>query len=67
MVECYSPLNKIMGYYGNETIAGANFPFNFLLIQDLNQQSDAYTVSSIIKSWLENMPKNRWPNWVVSS
>ncbi|VVC30063.1 Glycoside hydrolase superfamily,Glycosyl hydrolase, family 13, catalytic domain [Cinara cedri] len=67
MVECYSPLNKVMGYYGNETTPGAHFPFNFLFVRDLSQQSDAYAVNDMIKSWIKNMPKNMWPNWVIGN
>lgn len=66
MVECYSPLEKTMMYYGNDTAPGAHFPFNFLLISMFNEQSDAYDVDQVIKSWMLNMPKNHWPNWVVS-
>lgn len=66
MVECYSPIDKVMGYYGNDTAPGAHFPFNFLFIHDLNRQSDAYAVADMIKLWMKNMPKKMWPNWVVS-
>lgn len=67
MVECDSLVDKVMGYYGNETAPGAHFPINFLFIHDLNQQSDAYAVINVIKSWMNNMPKKMWPNWVVST
>lgn len=67
MVECYSPLNKTMMYYGNETSPGAHFPFNFLFINSFDQQSDAYEVNNMIKSWMLNMPKNKWANWVIGN
>jgi len=66
MVECYSPLFNTMRYYGNSSSPGAHFPFNFLLINAFNQQSDAYDVDNVIKSWMLNMPEGQWPNWVVS-
>lgn len=66
MVECYSPLNKTMLYYGNTTSPGAHFPFNFLLISSFDRQSDAYQVNDMVKSWMLNMPEGSWANWVVS-
>lgn len=66
MVECYSPFDKTMLYYGNHTTPGAHFPFNFMFIGMFNQQSDAEMVHSMIKQWLQSMPKGMWPNWVVS-
>lgn len=66
MVECYSPFNKTMMYYGNQTHPGAHFPFNFLFIGTFDQQSDAYQVKNMIKNWMKGMPKGMWPNWVVS-
>lgn len=66
MVECYAPLDKTMEYYGNSTSPAAHFPFNFLLISKFNQQSDAYDINDMIKSWMQNMPEGMWPNWVVS-
>lgn len=65
MVECYSPFNKTMAYYGNKTSPGAHFPFNFMFIVDFDQQSDASKVYNIIKAWMTSMPENEWANWVV--
>lgn len=66
MVECYTPINKIMQYYGNSSFPAAHFPFNFLLIKQFNEQSDAYDINNMVKSWIQNMPQGMWPNWVVS-
>lgn len=65
MVECYSPFDKTMLYYGNQSSPGAHFPFNFLFIGTFNQQSNAPMVHSLIKDWIQNMPTGMWPNWVV--
>ncbi|KAF0767588.1 maltase 2-like [Aphis craccivora] len=67
MVECYSPMNNTMLYYGNKTSPGAHFPFNFLLINSIDQQSDAYDVRDLIKTWMLSMPENMWPNWVIGN
>ncbi|XP_025411887.1 maltase A1-like [Sipha flava] len=67
MVECYSPLNYTMLYYGNTTHPGAHFPFNFLFINSFNKQSDANQVYDMIKSWMLNMPEGKWANWVLGN
>lgn len=66
VVECHSPLDKVLLYYGNATSPGAHFPFNFLFIETFNQQSDAAAVHSMIKYWMQNMLDGTWPNWIVS-
>lgn len=65
MTEAYAPLDVIMQYYGNGTHEGAQLPFNFQLISNLNKQSTAYDYSQLINTWLENMPKGKTANWVV--
>jgi len=55
-----------MKYYGNETDPGAHFAFNFGLITYLNDQSKAIDFNKTINQWLNNMPKGKWANWVVS-
>jgi len=67
MVECYSPLDKIMGYYGNKSSPGSHFPFNFLFITEFNQQSDVDKIYYLIKFWMTSMPEFGWANWVVSN
>lgn len=66
MVECYSPLDLVMKYYGNETSDGAHFPFNFMFIVQFNRQSDAEDVYNLVKYWMTHMPAGKWANWVVS-
>ncbi|XP_050420831.1 maltase 2-like [Adelges cooleyi] len=67
MVECYSPVDKTMQYYGNDTALGAHFPFNFFFIKDFNRQSDAKQMRNVIASWLTNIPSGKWPNWVIGN
>lgn len=66
MAETYSPLSIVMQYYGNETAEGAQIPFNFLLISSLTNNSNAIDYANIINTWLNQMPKGRTANWVVS-
>lgn len=65
--EAYSPISDVMRYYGNATVDGAHFPFNFLFITDLNRQSDAYDFEKTIHSWYLNMPEGKWANWVIGN
>jgi hypothetical protein len=66
MLETYAPLDKVMAYYGSEEKPGGHFPFNFLLISDLNNDSNAYNFNETVHKWMDNMPEGRWANWVVS-
>jgi len=67
MVECYSPLDTVMKYYGNDTSPGAHFPFNFMFIKQFNRESNAYDVYNYVKFWMKNMPKDKWANWVLGN
>lgn len=66
MAETYSPLSVVMQYYGNGTAEGAQIPFNFLLISSLTNNSNAIDYANVINTWLDQMPKGRTANWVVS-
>lgn len=65
MTEAYAPLNTLMLYYGNGTADGAQIPFNFELISNVNNESNAYEYSTLIRNWLDDMPEGRVANWVV--
>ncbi|XP_050543464.1 maltase 2-like isoform X6 [Daktulosphaira vitifoliae] len=67
VVECYSPFNQTMKYYGNSTVPGAHFPFNFMLIINFNRQSNANQLQTLVTKWIKNMPKGMWPNWVLGN
>ncbi|XP_050543700.1 maltase A1-like [Daktulosphaira vitifoliae] len=67
MVETYSPIDKIMKYYGTDARPGAHFPFNFFFIQQFNRQSNASKAIDIVASWLDNLPAGKWPNWVFGN
>lgn len=55
-----------MRYYGNKSVPGAHFPFNFLPISNLNRQSNAEDFVNVINEWQNQLPKGMWGNWVVS-
>ena len=64
MVEAYLPIHEQVKYY-----ECSDFPFNFKLIglrpAHLRPLS-AQTVLNQIHQWLDNTPKGKLPNWVVS-
>ncbi|KAL1449505.1 hypothetical protein WDU94_002007 [Cyamophila willieti] len=67
MTECYSPLDKMMRYFGNSTRRGAHFPFNFLPIERLSRQSNAKDFANTIMEWETKKPKDAWGNWVIGN
>ncbi|KAM7353268.1 maltase 2-like isoform 2-T2 [Cochliomyia hominivorax] len=68
MTEAYADLKFLMDYYENEEgKKGPNFPFNFLLLTDLNKKSDARDFVFNIQKWLTYMPKNHSANWVMGN
>ncbi|XP_026677799.1 maltase 2 [Diaphorina citri] len=68
ITECYSnTVDNLMRYYGNSTVRGAHFPFNFLPITHLNRQSTAVDFQDIIMTWQNNLPANMWGNWVIGN
>ncbi|XP_061399013.1 maltase A3-like [Musca vetustissima] len=67
MTESYSPLPIVMQYYGNATTEGAQIPFNFLIIEELGNNSNAFNYADTINKWLGNMPAGRTANWVLGN
>jgi len=65
ITEAYTSIENTMRYYGNETKLGADFPFNFGLIE-LNDYSNATKFNDVVYNWLDNMPEGKCANWVVS-
>ncbi|KAI8125284.1 Maltase 2 [Lucilia cuprina] len=68
MTEAYADLKFLMDYYENkEGAKGPQFPFNFLLLTDLNDKSDARDFVFNIQKWLTYMPKHHTANWVMGN
>ncbi|XP_030387441.1 maltase A3 [Scaptodrosophila lebanonensis] len=67
LAETYSPIDIVMKYYGNGTAEGAQLPFNFLLISELTNASNAEAYAQTVRKWLDHMPEGRTANWVLGN
>ncbi|EDW60854.1 maltase A3 [Drosophila virilis] len=67
LAETYSPIDIVMQYYGNATAEGAQLPFNFLLITEISNKSNAVDYAQTIQKWLQHMPQGRTANWVLGN
>ncbi len=56
-------------FYGlrDEKHEGANIPFNFEMISNVNDTSTAAQYKATIDAWLDRLPEGKQANWVVSS
>ncbi|MBN3320190.1 SLC31 protein, partial [Atractosteus spatula] len=59
-------IDKSMMYYGTPLVKEADFPFNFYLI-DLPDNLSGNGAFKLVDLWMSNMPKGKWPNWVVGN
>lgn len=66
MVESYAQIDLNMKYYGNSTVPGAHFPFNFELVKRATNSSTAEDYKTIVDEWITKMPQGQIANWVVS-
>lgn len=62
MTEAYTNLTNTLKYYEY----GAQVPFNFKFITDIENTSTASDYKNAIDTWLDEMPENGVANWVVS-
>lgn len=69
MTEAYANLTMTMKFYESDdgTQPRAHFPFNFAMIEDLNDGSKASNFKYIIDRWLDNMPRGKITNWVLGN
>uniref|UniRef100_A0A8C9ZJ21 Amino acid transporter heavy chain SLC3A1 n=1 Tax=Sander lucioperca TaxID=283035 RepID=A0A8C9ZJ21_SANLU len=62
----YQEVEKTMMYYGTPLVRESDFPFNFYLLY-LPQNTSGLWVKDLVHLWMANMPKGKWPNWVVGN
>lgn len=65
--EAYASLEDTVKYYADEFgNPRSHFPFNFVLIEKLNEDSNAYLFKNEIDIWMSAVPAGSTSNWVVS-
>lgn len=65
--EAYASIEDTVRYYIDENgNPRSHFPFNFILIERLNENSNAADFKREIDSWLDAVPAGKASNWVVS-
>lgn len=70
LTEAYASLEYELLYYGDSTgKRGAEVPFNFEMITNINVNSTPSDYKYAIDSWIDNMPEGDdfVPNWVVGN
>jgi len=61
MLEVWNPIEEVMNYYRNVS----DFPFNFRFLTTMNSNSNGRDAENAINGWVNNIPDDGWPNWVV--
>lgn len=67
MTEAYASPEITMRYFGDGQRDGAQMPFNFALITDVNQDSTAFEIKYALDKFLTFKPIDKLSNWVVSN
>ncbi|XP_063047860.1 amino acid transporter heavy chain SLC3A1 [Engraulis encrasicolus] len=62
----YEEIEKTMMYYSTDFVRESDFAFNFYLL-DLPQGLSGDRAHQLVSLWMTNMPRGRWPNWVVGN
>ncbi|KAL0125452.1 hypothetical protein PUN28_004517 [Cardiocondyla obscurior] len=63
MTEAYSSLENTIKYYKY----GAQVPFNFNFIMNVTANSTPTDFKNIIEDWMNKMPEDGTPNWVMGN
>lgn len=64
MTEAYSNLTFTMKYY---TRSEAHFPFNFGIIENVWDNTNARSVKETIDNWMWALPAGKAANWVIGN
>ncbi|XP_073812675.1 maltase A3-like [Musca autumnalis] len=67
LIETYAPMWYTMQMYGNSTTKGAELPFNFNLITEVDTGFSAKDVQKAVDDWLTKMPAGGTANWVIGN
>ena len=63
LTEAYTTHDLTIKYYNS----GSNVPFNFMFINQLNNESSAMDFKRLIDNWVKTVPRGSVPNWVVGN
>lgn len=66
MTEVYAAIQDVVKYFGEGDRAGAQMPFNFDLITDVDASSSAADIKRAVDKFLTYKPVDKGANWVVS-
>lgn len=66
MTEVYATVQNVMKYFGQGDRVGAQMPFNFDLITDVDASSSAPDIKRAVDKFLTYKPLDKEANWVVS-
>ncbi|KAM6916610.1 amino acid transporter heavy chain SLC3A1 [Xenentodon cancila] len=62
----FEEVEKTMLYYGTPLVKEGDFPLNLYLL-DLPHNMSGYWTKHLVDRWMANMPRGKWPNWVVGN
>lgn len=66
MTEAYTSVENTVRFYADvDGKPRAHFPFNFVLIENLDENSNAVDFKKVIDKWMNLVPKGSTSNWVV--
>ena len=64
IAEAFEEIKDVMDYYGGINDKVTDFPFNFQLYK-VKATDSGTELFNKVDIWLKNMPKGKYPNWVV--
>ncbi|XP_072936548.1 uncharacterized protein [Epargyreus clarus] len=64
MTEVYASIQNVMRYFGDGERKGAQMPFNFVLIGEVNGESTAAEIKYALDRFLTFKPLDKQANWV---
>ncbi|XP_063617383.1 maltase A1-like [Cydia splendana] len=67
MTEVYAKIQDVVKYYGEGDREGAQIPFNFDLITDVDGSSSANDIKRAIDKFLTYKPVDKDANWVIGN
>ncbi|XP_035914171.1 maltase 1-like [Anopheles stephensi] len=69
LTEAYTSMDMVLRFYQSDdgSEQRAHFPFNFVLLGELNGASKARDFKYVIDRWLENLPRGKVTNWVLGN